>query len=438
MNTAAISVALVLFVQGAFKLDPPPPPDFKTPVDYAAWFERQVIRGQSKDDNAADLYAAIFGQVDAEKPAPDGFNGPRTGATPAGSMEPWDPKKKPEWEAAYQKNKSKIDQFKRAAAKPYAWWGIRYGNAEPPHTLLQLYTSELAKMRLLAKGVSENAWRAENGKLDEAEFVAIQRAILAEARQIERNPSAIAQLVGYAIRWLAYDDLLRAAELGALSDKQRSAVLLLLTARDEAPPPFAYAMNSEMALSFDVIQAIAMKSGGKFGVDGKEGITLKGNLPCDAPKARDAMKAYYESLAKESAAPYSTETITRMSAAEETAKSADKFCEMMVPALSRAYELRLRCEALRRGTRLVVEILVYNDKNKKWPASLNDLPGEVPKAAKIDPFSEKPFVYRLEDGKPLLYSVAKDGKDDGGTKHDKKWGDDADHADYIIWPRPKD
>lgn len=434
-----ITAILLVLVQATVKLDPPPAPDFKTPVDYAGWLERQVVRGQSKDENAAGLYDAIFGPLDAKEIPEIGFQGPRTQDKPVAAVEPWDPKKHPDWEAAYQKTKDKIEQFKRAAAKPYIWWGVRYGEDELPKLLMYGFMPELSRMRGLARGASENAWRAVDGKIDQSAFVAAQRAILGLTRQMERNPTLIMQLVAFSVRGIAYDDLIRAAELGVLSEKQRASVLLLLASRDEPPAPFGYPMTAEMAFSFDLIQHIAMKNGGKFGYSEQADlITLQGSQKTDAPVARDAMKAFLETLVKESGGPYSVETMGRMDAAEKTATNADKLCAGLVPGFSRAYQQRTRCETLRRGTRLVYEILVYQDKNKKWPATLGDLPSEALKAVKIDPYSEKPFVYRLEDGKPLLYSVASNGKDDGGTKHDRKWGDDANDADYIIWPRQKD
>jgi len=188
-----------------------------------------------------------------------------------------------------------------------------------------------------------------------------------------------------------------------------------------------------------MIQHISMKNGGKYSINEQSGFILpKGNLNLNAPAARDAMKTYLETLVKEADGPYSPAVVERMNTAETDAIQAERLCKLLVAAVNRAYVQQLRCETRRRGTRLVYELLVYQDKNKKWPEKLGDLPLEALKAVKIDPFSGNPFVYRLEEGKPLLYSVANDGTDDGGKKHDKKWGDDVDDADYIFWPRQKD
>lgn len=434
MSTVLISVILAALLQASLKTDLPPPPDFKIAVDYAAWLDRQVVRGQSQDDNAMTAYNEIIGRLDAEPSAEFKFNGPRTQQKPVQNIEPWDPAKHPQWEASFQAARNKLELFKRASAKPYAWWGVRYVQDDAARVLFQSIMHELPRLRSLAKCAGENAWRAPGGKLDESAFVAAQRSILGLSRQLDRNPALVSQLVAFAIRNQAYADLLRAAELGVLSDKQRSAVILFLAGRDEPPAPITAPIAAEMAVAFDLIQTIAMKGNGKFGHSEAAGFTLNGDHVTNPTELRDAVKAFYELHMKEAAGPYSPAAIERMEEAEAKYTSTDKLCQLIAPNIWRLWNARTRCEATRRATRLVFEIHVYHDKNKKWPESLNDLPPEVAKSAKLDPFSEQPFIYRLEDGNPLLYSVAQNGKDDG-AKHDEKWGDESNGADYIFWPR---
>ncbi len=51
-----------------------------------------------------------------------------------------------------------------------------------------------------------------------------------------------------------------------------------------------------------------------------------------------------------------------------------------------------------------------------YPASLDAVPTE----ARIDPLYDKPFGYRVQDGKFTLYSIGPDGSDDGGIKMPKR------------------
>src|SRR5690606_29129414 len=62
---------------------------------------------------------------------------------------------------------------------------------------------------------------------------------------------------------------------------------------------------------------------------------------------------------------------------------------------------------------------------------LTDL-GKKAKKTSADVFAEdKPFIYEIVAGQPVLYSVGIDGDDDGGM-HDPSWSDN----DYVIWPMP--
>jgi hypothetical protein len=53
------------------------------------------------------------------------------------------------------------------------------------------------------------------------------------------------------------------------------------------------------------------------------------------------------------------------------------------------------------------------------------------KAVPIDPFSGQPMKFVVRDGRPVVYSVGKDGKDDGGTVDSKN---DTQPGDLIYRP----
>ncbi|MBI5863279.1 MAG: hypothetical protein HZB38_01955 [Planctomycetes bacterium] len=442
MTTHALVMAIVAcLLQSPAKLDPPPAPDFSTPVDYADWLKRRVVGEQREDQNAAGLYDAILNQAGSPGYALLEFKGPRTQAEPVDVMAPWDPSAHPDWEAAYQKTLPKIEQFRLAAARPYIWWGVTPRD-ETSGYLLTGIVDRLGGLRRLCKGAADAAWRAPNGKIDDRLFLPNYRAILGAARQIERDPLLISQLVGCVIRLLAYSDLLRAAQGDILSDKQRSAVLTFLKGGDEAPPPLRYPVNGELAIAYDFLQAVH-KNGGKYGIgEGISGVmlgtpTLKGDLRADVAKSRDALKRYYAAVAELSEKPFTPELRERIDSAAKAESEADPLFKAIVAGMGRSRELFLRCDAHRRATRLVYELLVFRDKNGRWPAALSDLPPEIDRTLRIDPFSNKPFAYKLVDGEPLLYSVAQNGKDDGGTTHDERWGDEVDDADFVFWPVQK-
>jgi hypothetical protein len=52
----------------------------------------------------------------------------------------------------------------------------------------------------------------------------------------------------------------------------------------------------------------------------------------------------------------------------------------------------------------------------RWPKSLEELVPKWMSEAPIDPFTEKPLVYRVEEEGVVVYSIGVDSKDDGGVE----------------------
>ena len=72
----------------------------------------------------------------------------------------------------------------------------------------------------------------------------------------------------------------------------------------------------------------------------------------------------------------------------------------------------------------VLALVVYRDANGGYPESLDALVPKRLDAAPIDPFSDKPVVYRREGEGYVLYSVGPDFNDDGGVDAGKLFADD--------------
>ena len=99
------------------------------------------------------------------------------------------------------------------------------------------------------------------------------------------------------------------------------------------------------------------------------------------------------------------------------------------------YPLRrkaIRLEALRRVTRILIELKRYQLREGTWPRHLEDLLGGDLMAGQLfDPVSELPFVYeRMAEGF-RLYGIGENKKDEGGI-HNIKEGQD----DRLYWPQP--
>jgi len=110
---------------------------------------------------------------------------------------------------------------------------------------------------------------------------------------------------------------------------------------------------------------------------------------------------------------------------------------LLLPALSRAYKLRARHEASRRATQLAYAAHIFRARTGHWPKSLDELPAEVGETMRTDPFTGRPFGYRVSEDGPTIYSFSENGIGDGGV-HSPRWDDrienDSDSDDYVFWP----
>jgi len=114
---------------------------------------------------------------------------------------------------------------------------------------------------------------------------------------------------------------------------------------------------------------------------------------------------------------------------------------LMEPAYGRLSEIAWRVKTSRAGLLTLLAVLRYDKEKDKYPATLSELLAtgylsELP----IDPFSDKPLVYKKTDDSFILYSIGENFKDDGGQIfRDSKgkartW---ADEGDAVFWPVPK-
>ena len=118
------------------------------------------------------------------------------------------------------------------------------------------------------------------------------------------------------------------------------------------------------------------------------------------------------------------------------------FLEILLPAISRVVELSYRNQVDSYATLTTLATFEYQKKYDHFPDSLDELvQKQILKGVPIDPFSNKPIVYRRKEDSFILYSVGHNFTDDGGTPatdkdgKPRRWGD---NGDWIFWPIQKD
>jgi hypothetical protein len=74
-----------------------------------------------------------------------------------------------------------------------------------------------------------------------------------------------------------------------------------------------------------------------------------------------------------------------------------------------------RREAMTRMLICELAIRLFEHDHQRLPQSLEELVPTYLPSVPVDSYSGRPLTYRVQDGKPVLYSVGGDGVDDGGT-----------------------
>jgi hypothetical protein len=91
--------------------------------------------------------------------------------------------------------------------------------------------------------------------------------------------------------------------------------------------------------------------------------------------------------------------------------------------------------AERNATFVLLAIHAYKADHGRWPKSLAEATPGTLAEFRADPFSAGDLVYRIDQGRPVFYSVGLNGTDDRGKRSDEAW---AETGDEVFWPVPKE
>lgn len=87
---------------------------------------------------------------------------------------------------------------------------------------------------------------------------------------------------------------------------------------------------------------------------------------------------------------------------------------LLVPALSQLGLSAQNAEQSRDGTLVAIALELHRRRHGDYPGRLDDLTPRLLPIVPLDRFDGGPIKYRLVDGKPVVYSIGVDRKDDGG------------------------
>jgi hypothetical protein len=101
------------------------------------------------------------------------------------------------------------------------------------------------------------------------------------------------------------------------------------------------------------------------------------------------------------------------------------------PVYYSIHETYLRTITQQRGSRLIIALRRYKNKNGHWPEHLDDVRPFASEEIFVDPVNGGSYIYKLTGGNFTLYSKGKNGIDEGGRRD--FWFEEGGADDLMIW-----
>lgn len=437
-----------------------PLPDFKTKVDYLEWYRTQAL--DQTPDNAYPYYMAFMPGSNEEEnagkpPWPELVN-MFTDETYDGPPIPWDETTHPAWAASSDQARPLLDQF-RAASRHAGYSHDAVMSADAPggesKLLVGLLLPALSSHRALVKAAVADGWRMTDGKVSPDRMLDSWEMSLRSSAHLNRGATLIEHLVAIAQQSLIEQNARQALRYGIFDDEAKlERALGVLEAHDGPKGDPAQWVRGEHAFQMDIIQYMfsknvpdgrvefnaqrAAEAWGMIGSgDGAPLTGLEGMTEASVRAEIASTDRFFHDLVRKIREGYPEVKPADLDAMTEAATEAQPIAKVLMPSLSRAYELQVRQEATRRGTQLAFAVELFHKREGRYPAALEELPEKYHDTVMIDPFTDKPFGYRLESTGPRLYSLSANGLDDGGI-HSRRWKDSAAETggsdDFVFYP----
>jgi len=370
------------------------------------------------------------------------------------------PEEKRAIEQYLSENKEALDLVAAGAKKPYYW--RRYINRKEEFGMMGILMPHLAEFRRLAYSLRSRAYlHVEDGRYEDA-FSDI-KTCYRFGRHLSGNKILVEQLVSIAIRAVSVQTL-----RGILSEHQMDSATLTKLQEDFerviADEDFTMSFKLEKLAKYDAIQRCFTEDRLGSGHLSLKGLRLMGSVTDselfefilegkhwtaplhilfthpnkqESREMADRFCAFWEQIAGKSPAQLRSENIEVERQAMELIKG-NILLEMLAPAYSRVIEISYRLPADVGSTLTIIALLRYKQDIGSYPEDLNEMvTSGYLKELLMDPWSDKPLVYKKTDEDFILYSFGENCKDDGGEVHrDDKgivrlW---ADEGDAVFWP----
>lgn len=460
--TSMIAVLLTSACLPADTPDHPPPLTFDKHVDYIAWYNDFVSKG--KTENAYELYKGLDPDEDHKGGIPklEGVVEEQFNKT---KERVWSPDDHPELAAYLRECAPYLDIFRRASKRRDYWLPAL---PDTELLLVDVMMPNLSNNRAASRVILKRSWMKQN---DQSKvMIDACHLVLRNADHMQQSSGLVHSLTGLAEQCLVYQTIRAALTENVIAGENISITYKTILPYGSDSANLSRVIVAEWGATLDAVQYVYERASEQVRVrypdftpphklnDSQQKVVrilLRTFLSNRIDKVNDIggfdildpqgtarlINMYFKGNMEMLPGPLSLKTATKLARFDASERFVSTRKGILAIGLAKYYLLSLRGETARRGTLLTLALHSYHAKYDKWPKSLEEVDRKLRlqnfKNIRKDPHTGEDFIYKLRDGKPLLYSVAFDGKDDTGH-HDRKWGESEGGGDYVFWPYQQD
>ncbi|MHC4214267.1 MAG: hypothetical protein ACYSWP_12940 [Planctomycetota bacterium] len=351
-----------------------------------------------------------------------------------------------------QNNEEIFDFLAAGVQKPYYW--TSYKEDGDLAALMKNVVPRFSTLKQLAMALR---WRiglsAAEGRCNDA--LEDVKTCYQLGQHLRGDGILIEQLVGIAIEALAIHSLIETLEDCPIDSSTLAAFQNEFTRMIEKEI-FTVSLEAEKILIYDSIQRYFIDDplGGHLylkGLDGlitgqpsliksleQRGISVLPHILFTHPDKQqtkemfDEFYDFWKKYVHKNPAQLRSGDIDFSEEAERIIKG-NLLLEIGIPALIRVSELSHRNSIGVKASLTILALLRYKAEEGTYPNNLSDLVDSgYLKQLPIDPYSDKPLVYKRTEDNFLLYSFGEDFDDDGGQY--SRWGGGREGGDQVFWP----
>lgn len=422
-------------------------------VDYVVWFNDFMRQGRDESLNANPYYerAVELGDVDVPESLELLLDG--DGDITADNVK--------EVRAYVEQMAPAFAALRQGAGKPYCWPIYNVDESEIdsmlylPSSLVDVRGPYWGQIKKLAIRMTHSSIPLKLHDGDVGGAIDDSIAIVRLGQHMEGRGLFMEQLVGIAVEALgvySFDGIIKTEQVSPeiLAKCQRQ---LEGFAGDDN---ISFDIRGEKVFQLDLIQRTFTDDGEGNGRALWQGLAVAaknkkqiatgfvmGNYPDRQQTTASVEKFYEESNRLMNLAPWQMPEEEFHSATAVMMEDVNMYLKIQGATFIKVSRLSWRAMTMRRAIIAVCGVLRYEKDRGEFPADLQAvLNAGYIKNVPIDPFSGKPFVYRLTEESFIFYSLGLDMTDDGGMPYINRnsgrpgqWGDGP--GDAVFWPELK-